>query len=378
MVLRSERDTYRVGERVPSTFTVRNEAAQVVTEFWETAGPVGDYLLVGELPCYEPGPIRSEPRRVRITASGAEHMHRALPLEEVRMHSVRKPAFTLIELLVVISVMAIIAAILFPVFAHVRDRAHSSACSSNMRQIGAALMLYTQDYDETFPYVRFHGDLFFGTQSDRGQRIYGWNNAVAPYLRSIDVLGCPANRFSRTVPGRPASDPKFLPKPGANATGWEVEPGQRMPVSYGMNVCANTWWSADRSKPFPKPPPPLRTAQLARPAGTILICETNSTEACVSPWFLWAACEQMFTHPAGQVANFIFFDGHVKSKKWLSTLYPVAENNWEPGIPNTDPKNRTMRGAPGCDGLAVGDGSVVVPSGPESKEFQTPECLANR
>ena len=67
-----------------------------------------------------------------------------------------RTGFTLIELLVVIAIIAILAAILFPVFAQARERARMSACLSNMRQIGSALMMYVQDYDETFPHLRFH------------------------------------------------------------------------------------------------------------------------------------------------------------------------------------------------------------------------------
>src|SRR5690349_15498297 len=60
-------------------------------------------------------------------------------------------AFTLIELLVVIAIIAILAAILFPVFAQARAKARQAACLSNMKQIGTAVMMYVQDYDETYP-----------------------------------------------------------------------------------------------------------------------------------------------------------------------------------------------------------------------------------
>src|SRR5438067_10094756 len=102
-------------------------------------------------------------------------------------------AFTLIELLVVIAIIAILAAILFPVFAQARERARMTACVSNMRQIGSAVMMYVQDYDETFPYLRFHcPDL-----ANKGSRCYVWRNAIRPYLKSLDVLGCPSNPFRR-------------------------------------------------------------------------------------------------------------------------------------------------------------------------------------
>src|SRR4051812_41634027 len=150
----------------------------------------------------------------------------------------QKSAFTLIELLVVIAIIAILAAILFPVFAQAREKARMSACISNMRQIGTGLLMYVQDYDETYPYCRFHGAL--GTTVERN--IDSWRNANLPYLKSVDVLGCPSNPNSRTIAGVRAVHP---PKPGSNAEGWELVPGQRMPISYNMNQCASTWYPAD-------------------------------------------------------------------------------------------------------------------------------------
>src|SRR5216683_460211 len=110
----------------------------------------------------------------------------------------RRSGFTLIELLVVIAIIAILAAILFPVFAQAREKARMTACLSNMKQIGTSLLMYVQDYDETYPYIRFHN-----ASAAKGQNCYVWKNAIRPYLKNLDVLGCPSNPYSRTVPGRP-------------------------------------------------------------------------------------------------------------------------------------------------------------------------------
>jgi prepilin-type N-terminal cleavage/methylation domain-containing protein/prepilin-type processing-associated H-X9-DG protein len=280
-------------------------------------------------------------------------------------------AFTLIELLVVIAIIAIVAAILFPIFAQARDRARMSACLSNLRQIGSALMLFDQDYDEDYPYIRFHCETV-----GSGRDCLTWKNVIRPYLKNLDVLACPANPFGKARPGLAATSPS---QPGTNAEGWQFEAERRMPISYGMNSCASTFIAADEPLAR-KTTTPLRMAQLARAAEIILIGENQAYPfADVYAYWLWgenkagSSCLGLFAHPAGKVGNFIFYDGHVKSKKWLSTLYPLNQNNWELS-PNPDPNNRRMTGPPGCDARDL-TGHLRVPSGPEAKEFQTKECL---
>jgi prepilin-type N-terminal cleavage/methylation domain-containing protein/prepilin-type processing-associated H-X9-DG protein len=123
----------------------------------------------------------------------------------------RRRAFTLIELLVVIAIIAIMAAILFPVFARARDRGYQASCLSNLKQIGLGMTLYTQDYDETLP-----------------RYVENWSTLIIqPYIRNQQVVTvCPAGFF----------DPKYLRPPFSYA-----------PVAYGFN-------GAHRAPGYPTPP----------------------------------------------------------------------------------------------------------------------------
>jgi prepilin-type N-terminal cleavage/methylation domain-containing protein/prepilin-type processing-associated H-X9-DG protein len=95
-------------------------------------------------------------------------------------------AFTLIELLVVIAIIATLAAILFPVFAQVRAQARQTTCLSNFKQMGAAVMLYLQDYDETMPLVATD----FSLTAPPNQAL---SNMLQPYIKSYQVLVCPSD-----------------------------------------------------------------------------------------------------------------------------------------------------------------------------------------
>ncbi|GAB4459833.1 MAG: hypothetical protein OHK0029_22970 [Armatimonadaceae bacterium] len=105
----------------------------------------------------------------------------------------KSSAFTLIELLVVIAIIAILAAILFPVFAQAREKARQAACLSGLKQVGLAFMMYAQDYDETGP------GIWFGPNS-RNQR-YFWMDALLPYVKSAEFFSsCPSKDFGNWVP----------------------------------------------------------------------------------------------------------------------------------------------------------------------------------
>ena len=111
------------------------------------------------------------------------------------MKTYKKSAFTLIELLVVIAIIAILAAILFPVFARARENARRASCQSNLKQIGLGLLQYAQDYDEKLCNSRYGSD----TNSDNGDN-YKWMDAIFPYVKSEQIFTCPSD-IDQTVGG---------------------------------------------------------------------------------------------------------------------------------------------------------------------------------
>ena len=108
-----------------------------------------------------------------------QHSYRSLSGRTLRR---RRAGFTLVELLVVIAIIAILAAILFPVFAQAREKARQTACLSNMRQMGLAVTMYTQDYDETFPLA--------ATLTPQG--FLNWHHLTDPYVKNKQIWVCPS------------------------------------------------------------------------------------------------------------------------------------------------------------------------------------------
>ena len=276
----------------------------------------------------------------------------------------RTRGFTLIELLVVIAIIAILAAILFPVFAQARESARMSSCLSNMKQLGLALRMYAQDYDETYSNVRL-------TDGPGGRLDTGivWMNVVQPYIKNKGIFGCPANPYKDSPPGN-----KVTMVDNGNAEGWFVEPDGRMPVSYGMNTTVTNWlpanWTNESSWTDLSP---MKDAKLVRPAETIAIAEIAWQTADVHVG--WAgkdavggagvgggcdggdnnAAEQRkglykhrgaYPHGSGGNApgNFIYWDGHAKTRPWKATVLPLQNNQWSLDPQNdVDVANATVR-----------------------------------
>jgi prepilin-type N-terminal cleavage/methylation domain-containing protein/prepilin-type processing-associated H-X9-DG protein len=118
--------------------------------------------------------------------------------------------FTLIELLVVIAIIALLAAILFPVFAKARENARRSSCMSNLKQIGLGILQYSQDYDETMVAQRY-GAAADGltTEPTNGTVRYKWMDAIYPYVKNSQIFTCPSTK----------SDPGSLYEPRETLSG---------------------------------------------------------------------------------------------------------------------------------------------------------------
>lgn len=213
--------------------------------------------------------------------------------------------FTLIELLVVIAIIAILAAILFPVFARARENARRASCQSNLKQIGLGIMQYTQDYDEKLP-----SRLNFGpTLPDQRN----WRDVIQPYVKSTQLFACPSNT-GNTQPTWPQLDPKGPPRSySINGAGNE-----------GTNTNSNIGGTA----PTGDNGNAASLASLGSPAQILLVGESD-------PGWQWPemnmngsvqdAQNSLFKGHLGTV-NFLFADGHVKAMKPVATGSPV--NMW--------------------------------------------------
>jgi prepilin-type N-terminal cleavage/methylation domain-containing protein/prepilin-type processing-associated H-X9-DG protein len=112
-----------------------------------------------------------------------------------RMLTGSRRAFTLIELLVVIAIIAILAAILFPVFARAREAARKTSCISNIKQITTAMMMYRGDYDEQMPPLAYPTGTYLMPDNSTGTN-YLWNHVLHPYTKNFGIFNCPSNKYT--------------------------------------------------------------------------------------------------------------------------------------------------------------------------------------
>jgi len=178
-------------------------------------------------------------------------------------------AFTLIELLVVIAIIAILAAILFPVFAQAKMAAKAAASVSNEKQTTLAIIMYSNDYDDTAPVDCLWGTndayYWFGVQ---GSQFSPWSYEILPYTKNGNIFEDPQTSAEVVTPGIPSS----------TYYGYYPE--------YGYNYTAMSPITSEDSKGWHRTPSTFTS--LSRPAETVLITAKNTNEEDVG-WYWWGS-----------------------------------------------------------------------------------------
>ncbi|MBC7526260.1 MAG: prepilin-type N-terminal cleavage/methylation domain-containing protein [Chthonomonadaceae bacterium] len=220
--------------------------------------------------------------------------------------------FTLIELLVVIAIIAILAAILFPVFAQAREKARGISCLSNEKNIGTAMLMYAQDFDETIvPWLVRNSP--GAVRKDRA-----WTGLLQPYIKNggnfpaNGIMKCPsyseaslkkgANSVDCDGPG--GLDPYF---PAEEQYGnYGISFGMSSPGGAGTQTSPLYWYpGSDAYAGFAR-----AMSAVVRPAETAIVSDGTTQFKIGVGWVTTFGCEAAEAHQGG--GNFVFLDGHAK------------------------------------------------------------------
>jgi prepilin-type N-terminal cleavage/methylation domain-containing protein/prepilin-type processing-associated H-X9-DG protein len=253
----------------------------------------------------------------------------------------RRAGFTLIELLVVIAIIAVLAAILFPVFAQARDKARAASCLSNLKQIGLAWNMYLQDYDETImPFFTPAGPNTAGSADYTSPLIHYWNVDLFPYMKNLQVFVCPSALKSEGLydPTKFQTPDLALNVEQCKAAG-QLDKTAYMGVlhwCFGSGSVGLNWpylsWTVDskgRTVKFSSPP---TLAQITRPAETVAVGEITKAQnpgVIFSPAQAIPAKNCTNNIPCGK-ANVATFDSQTATRhqQGLNVIFVDAHVKW--------------------------------------------------
>jgi len=218
------------------------------------------------------------------------------------MKSVRnKNAFTLIELLVTIAIIAILAAILFPVFARARENARRSSCMSNLKQMGLAFMMYAQDYDETFPINKANDTVLHGFTDT-----CFWVVRVYPYTKNSQIFVCPSSKYG--------TDTAYVLTYNIPELGGNIRLAGGRNYNYGVNESVITYSNSVI-------PTPVKLSAIGSPSVLPLAFDCTAGSA-YNIWRIINADDSNTLNPPTQIvdsdarhvngSNILYCDGHVK------------------------------------------------------------------
>ena len=247
-----------------------------------------------------------------------------------------KKGFTLIELLVVIAIIAILAAILFPVFAQAREKARQTSCLSNCKQIGTALQLYCDDYEETLPPIAYGIPKSTSTSEDQAQPYgrfvvntwglvpgnwhYTWMDSLFPYVKNLNMYCCPSNTGKQGINRKPDTVAGYAVNCNITSAG--------LFNSAGSIAVYQAAYAADNNNPVV--PAGVSLSQIKSTADFVFCCDALSAPSgsyifnipVIGPALFWyseygnsgkeavSGGNKPLRHNGG--ANFTMADGHAK------------------------------------------------------------------